>query len=141
MEQPTEYYFMTSSILQLKSFAAALIWSLVPKLNPGYNILGSLQLERAVGKIVKLESFQLQSPFQVLLYTWKIVKLESSFQHKTFQLHYFSNFPFQLHMGRHSLCYIDLNLVYITETLSWSVFPSRCRLKIFIPKRTLLFGY
>ena len=30
---------------------------------------------------MKSESF-----FQVLVYTWKIVKLESSFQHKTFQL-------------------------------------------------------
>ena len=30
-------------------------------------------LERAVGKIVKLESFMLESSFQILVYTWKTV--------------------------------------------------------------------
>ena len=32
-----------------------------------------MKLERAVGKIVKLESFMLESSFQVLVYIWKIV--------------------------------------------------------------------
>ena len=53
-----------------------------------------------VGKIVKLESFKLESSFQVLVYTWKIVKLESSFRHKTFQFNDLSNYPFQLHVDQ-----------------------------------------
>ena len=39
--------------------------------------------KRVVGKILK--SFELESSFQVLLSTWGIVKLESSFQLKAFQ--------------------------------------------------------
>ena len=59
----------------------------------------SMQLERAVGKIVKLENFYLESSFQVLLYTREIDKLESFLQLKTFQLHDLSNYPFQLHVS------------------------------------------
>ena len=48
-----------------------------------------------------LECFQLESSFQVLRYTWEIVKLESFLQLKTFQLHDLSNYPFQLHVNPH----------------------------------------
>ena len=51
-----------------------------------------IKLERAVGKIVKLESFKLKSSFKVLAYTLKIVKLESFVQHETFQLSDLSNY-------------------------------------------------
>ena len=38
-----------------------------------------MKLERAVGKIVKLEIFKLESSFYVLLYTREIVKLKGNF--------------------------------------------------------------
>ena len=59
-----------------------------------------MQLEKAVGKMLKLESFKLITYFQLLVYTWEIVKLEGSIKHKAFEVNDLPNFLFQLHMGR-----------------------------------------
>ena len=48
----------------------------------------------AIGKILKLARSS-----QALVYIWRIAKLESSKQHKTFQFKDFSNCPFQLHVS------------------------------------------
>ena len=62
--------------------------------------MACMELGKAVGKIIKLESFMLEKSFQILVYTWKIVQLETSFQYKTFQLDDLSKCPYQLHVSR-----------------------------------------
>ena len=59
-----------------------------------------MKLERAVGKIVKLESFMLERTFQLDDFQCINENLERTFQLKAFQLHNLSNSPFQLHVGR-----------------------------------------
>ena len=58
-----------------------------------------MYLKKAVGKIVKLEIFKLESSFQFLLHTWEIVKFESFFQLKACQCHDIFKYPFQLHVS------------------------------------------
>ena len=71
-----------------------------------------MKLERSVEKFVKSESFMVESSFQVLVYTWKIVQVETSFQLKTFQLKDLTNCSFQLHIthcAAYSMLHIDKN--------------------------------
>ena len=57
----------------------------------------ALKNQTAVGKIVKLESFNLERNFQLNDLPCINKNLERPFQHKTFQLNDLSNYSFQLH--------------------------------------------
>ena len=59
-----------------------------------------VQLERAVEKIVMLESFKLERSFQLNDLPCINHNLERSFQHNSFQPSDFSNCSFQLHLCR-----------------------------------------
>ena len=71
-----------------------------------------LEFERAVGKIMKLESFKFERSFQLNDLSCINKNLERTFQHKTFQLNYLSNCSFQLYECPmlHGPCNITYNI-------------------------------